>query len=305
MTGSRPVRGRLLPTFLGAIGVALWATETTLITYTTAIPPIETVALAFTFAALLSPLAWWVTGDDPLEAFRLPLRVWVLMVGSLVGYHACIYYATQKAPPAPAALLQGTTPLVIVIGSAFLPGERLRWWHLAGAGLGFVGVLMLIESGGNEAVDGGAVFYLALIGGAAALWGLYSITTRGLPGVPSSALGVFYMLAAFLCLGLHLSVEEWVTPDPAELAAIAGLGILPMGLAIYLWDYGCKHGDIQALGTFSYVEPFIGAALVAAFTSGTLGTDMLWSGVLVVGGAVVASSSLWKSDSKAAVAGPA
>lgn len=299
MPPAYPPLGRFLPTLLGALGVALWATETTLITYTAAIPPIQTVALAFTFAALLSPVLWLITGDDPVEAFRLPLPVWLLMVGSLVGYHAVIYYATQKAPPGPAALLQGTTPLMIVIGSAFLPGERLRWWHVLGAGLGFIGIAMLVESGGDsgESSDG-SVFYLALIGLAAALWGVYSVATRGLPHVPSSALGVFYMAGAFLCLIAHFSLEEWVTPSRTELAAIAGLGILPMGLAIYLWDFGCKYGDIQALGAFSYVEPFIGAALVAMFTTGTLAPEMIWSGCLVIGGAVIASSSLWRSEPK-------
>lgn len=297
MEGNR-VGSRVLPTLLGAAGVALWATETTLITHTTGVPPIQTVALAFAFAALLSPLVWWVTGDDPRAAFRLPGWVWLLMVGALVGYHACIYYATQKAPPAPAALLQGTTPLMIVIGSAFLPGERLRWWHVLGAGLGFLGVLMLIDSGGRAAADGAQIFYLGLIGFAAALWGIYSVATRGLPHVPSSALGVFYAAAAVICILLHLQFEEWVTPAPQEWAAIAALGILPMGLAILLWDYGCKHGDIQALGTFSYVEPFIGAALVAMFTNGVLEGDMIRSGILVVGGAVIASSSLWRSEKR-------
>ena len=66
-----------------------------------------------------------------------------------------------------------------------------------------------------------------------------------------------------------------------------------MGLAIYFWDYGIKHGDIQALGAFSYVEPFIGAVLVALFAGEVLGWNLLWSGILVFGGAALASVSLW------------
>jgi drug/metabolite transporter (DMT)-like permease len=286
---------RLLPSLLGALGVMLWATETTLITYTTGIPPIQTVALAFAFAAALSPAVWLITGDGPLEAFRHPLRVWLLIVGALVAYHACIYYATQLAPPAPAALLQGTTPLMIVIGSALLPGERLRWWHVLGAGMGFVGVIMLIDSGEAAAgANGDAVLNLSLIGVAAALWGLYSIASRGLPDVPSSALGSFYIAAALVSFGLHFAVEDWVVPTREEWAAIAALGILPMGLAIYFWDFGVKHGDIQALGAFAYVEPFVGAVLVALFANGVLGLDLLWSGALVVGGAAIASTGLWR-----------
>ena len=183
--------GRHGPTLIGAIGVALWATETTLITYTTAIPPLQTVAVAFAFAALLSPILWLVSGTPPWAAFQQPPRVWLLTVGSLTGYHASIYYATQKAPAAAAALLQGTTPLMIVIGSAVLPGERLRWWHVVGACLGFCGVVMLIENGGQAKATGpNPVFYLSLIGVAAGLWGLYSVASRRLPEVPSSTLGI-------------------------------------------------------------------------------------------------------------------
>jgi drug/metabolite transporter (DMT)-like permease len=271
------------------------ATETTLITYTTGIPPIQTVALAFAFAAAQSPAVWLITGDGPLVAFRHPLRVWLLIVGALVAYHACIYYATQLAPPAPAALLQGTTPLMIVIGSALLPGERLRWWHVLGAGMGFVGVIMLIDSGEAAAgANGDAVLNLSLIGVAAALWGLYSIASRGLPDVPSSALGSFYIAAALASFGLHFALEDWVVPTREEWAAIAALGILPMGLAISFWDFGVKHGDIQGLGAFAYVEPFVGAVLVALFANRVLGRDLLWSGALVVGGAAIARTGLWR-----------
>jgi drug/metabolite transporter (DMT)-like permease len=287
---------RLGVTLLGAVGVMLWASETTLITFTTAIPPIQTVALAFGFAALLTPLLWVFSGADPLAAFRQPPRVWAWAVASLVGYHAAIYYATQNAPPAPAALLQGTTPLLIVLGSAFLPGERLSWWHVAGAVLGFMGILLLIERGGApSAMHADATFYLALIGVAAGLWGLYSVVSRLMPDVPSSALGMFY-LASAVCTGtVHAGVETWVTPDATELLAIAGLGVLPMGLAIFFWDCGVKHGDIQALGAFAYVEPFIGAVLVALFTGTFLQWELLWSGALVIGGAVLASASLWSA----------
>lgn len=288
--------GRLGPSLIGAVGVVLWATETTLITFTTAIPPVQTVALAFAFAALLSPLMWLVLRADPLEAFRQPPSVWAVSVGALVGYHACIYYATQKAPPAAAALLQGTTPLMIVVGSALLPGERLRWWHVAGAILGLAGVTLVIDSGGELAGTGeNAIFYLSLIGGAAALWGLYAIVSRSRADVPSSVLGVFYAASAAVSFAGHLLLEDWVSPQPQEWAAIAGLGILPMGLAICFWDYGVKRGDIQALGAFAYVEPFIGAVLVALFTAGALGWPLLLPGLLVIGGAALASASLWTS----------
>jgi drug/metabolite transporter (DMT)-like permease len=290
--------GRLIASLLGAVGVTLWATETTLINLAPTIPPLQVVALAFGFASLMMPIVWKLTGESPFVAFRLPKRVWLLMVVSLVGYHSCIYYATQRAPAAPAALLQGTTPLLIVLGSAFLPGERLRWWHIVGAILGFAGISMLIGSGEEGAATGdNPAFYLSLIGIAAGLWGLYSVVTRSLTDVPTSALGMFYAASALVAFAAHLVLEPWVTPTASEWLAIAGLGLLPMGLAIYLWDFGLKRGDIQALGAFSYTEPFIGAVLVAVVTQATLGLNLLWSGLLITAGAIVASASLWKEKS--------
>lgn len=295
--------GRLWPTLLGALGVALWASETTLITYTTAIPPLQMVTVAFGCAALTSPFVWWMTGTSPLAAFRQPARVWLLTVGSLAGYHACIYFATQQAPPAAAALLQGTTPLMIVLGSALLPGERLRWWHMVGTSLGLCGALLLIENGSQTAAAiSDAAFHLSLIGVAAGLWGLYSVASRSLPDVPSAALGVFYAACAVVLACAHLLLETWVAPSREEWAAMTALGVVPMGLAIYLWDYGVKRGDIQALGAFSYVEPFIGAVLVALFTNGVLGWNLLWSGVLVLGGAALSAVSLWSGPPEPEVA---
>lgn len=291
MTKTGTAGRTLVASVLGAVGVMLWATETSLINVARAVPPLQTVALAFTMAAATAPVAWLVSGADPLLAFRQPLRAWILVVGSLFGYHAAIYYATQHAPAAPAALLQGTTPLMIVVGSALLPGERLRWWHVLGAGLGFAGVSLLIE---GDSATPDASYYLSIIGVSAAIWGLYSVLSRKLADVPTSTLGVFFAAAALLAFAAHVTFETWVTPTPTEAFAIAALGALPMGLAIYLWDFGCKHGDIQALGAFSYVEPFIGAVIVSALGQGVFGWSLIWSGVLVIGGAVIASSSLYK-----------
>jgi drug/metabolite transporter (DMT)-like permease len=294
---SMTAKGRIIPSVIGAVGVSLWATETTLINLAPGIPPLEIVALAFGFAAMMTPLVWLSTGENPFDAFKLPKWVWLVMVLSLVGYHSCIYFATQRAPAAPAALLQGTTPLLIVLGSALLPGERLRWWHMLGAGLGFCGVLSLINAGGTEVqTTGNAIFYLSLIGIAAGLWGLYSVVTRSLADVPTSSLGMFYGASAILAMLAHLCLERWVTPTPGAWLVVAGLGVFPMGLAIYFWDYGVKRGDIQALGVFSYAEPFIGAALVALVTGAAMRLDFLWSGALVVAGAVVASASFWKQE---------
>jgi drug/metabolite transporter (DMT)-like permease len=292
---SLPNKRLLLATVIGAVGICLWATETVLVTFTTGLPTLEIVALAFAVASSLSPLVWKITGGSPLDGFRQPISVWLMTVPCLVLYHACIYYAVHRVPATPAALLHGATPLFIVLGSALLPGEHIRWWHLAGAGLGAVGMVWLVDGGSSDlAVDAEAAFYLACIGLAAGLWGVYSLCSRRFGDVPTSVMGTFYAAAALLAGIGHLTFETWVTPSNGQIGAIVALGLLPMGLALYCWDYGVKRGDIQALGAASYVEPLIGAFLVVALGQGQLLWSMVLAGMLIVGGSILAAGSLWR-----------
>jgi drug/metabolite transporter (DMT)-like permease len=285
-------RQRLIGTLLGAIGICLWATETVLVTFVQGLPTLEIVALAFAAASLLSPVAWKMTGGKPLDAFRQPLSMWLVTVSCLVLYHACIYYAVHRVPATPAALLHGATPLFIVLGSALLPGERLRWWHLAGAACGASGMYWLVDTGSDEALNSSSAFYLACIGVAAGLWGVYSLVSRRFGDVPTGAMGTFYAAAAIVAGIGHLLFETWVTPNLQQIAIIAALGLLPMGIALYLWDYGVKRGDIQALGAASYVEPLIGAFLVVVAGQGGFQWTMLVAGLLIIGGSIIAAGSL-------------
>jgi hypothetical protein len=201
----------------------------------------------------------------------------------------------HQVPATPAALLHGATPLFIVLGSALLPGERLYWWHVAGAGLGAAGMLWLVDTGGDDfAVTSDSAFYLTCIGLAAGLWGVYSLLSRRLGDVPTSAMGAFYATAAVAAFLGHVLLETWVTPNTDQLVAIVLLGVFPMGLALYFWDYGVKQGDIQALGATSYVEPLIGGVLVVALGQGEMHWSMIVAALLIVCGSVLAAGNLWR-----------
>jgi drug/metabolite transporter (DMT)-like permease len=292
-----------LATLAGAGGVALWASETTLATFTGDLPTFQVVALAFAVAALPSPLVWRLDGAGFRTLLRQPAGAWLLTVPSLVGYHACIYHALREAPAAPAAVLQGCTPLLIVVGSMLLPGERVRWWHLAGTALGFAGVVTLVAREDAAAGPGDGGFYLALVAVAAGMWGLYSVLTRAFCDVPTAAMGLFYAAAALAAGAAHLAFESWVQPSATEWAAVVALGLLPMGLALYLWDFGVKRGDLPALSGLSYAEPFLGAVLVVACGLGEPDWFLFWAGVLVVGGAALAARDVWDQGSPAAEQG--
>ena len=76
---------------------------------------------------------------------------------------------------------------------------------------------------------------------------------------------------------------------PLGWPAMLALGLGPVGLAFYLWDIGCKRGDIQLLGTASYAAPLISTLLlIAAGFAGRARRSSL-AAALIAGGALVAA----------------
>ncbi len=77
-----------------------------------------------------------------------------------------------------------------------------------------------------------------------------------------------------------------------EWAAIAGLGLMPVGLAFYAWDHGVKHGNIQMLGGSAYFAPLFSTALLVATGMAPWSNVLLFSCVAITFGAVLASGRL-------------
>ncbi len=273
-------------TLIGAVAVLLWATLALFTTWTAGVPPFQVTAIGFGIAALGASIAWVVRGVDPRVVLRQRPIVWLLGVGGLFGYHACYFAALKLAPPLEANLVNYLWPLCIVLFSAALPGERLRWFHLAGAGLGFLGVVLLV-GGGSFAAEHTAGYALALA--CAVIWGVYSVASRRFGQVPTDAVGGFCAATAVLALIAHLAFETWVMPAPAGWLALVLLGLGPVGLAFFAWDIGMKHGHLRLLAAASYATPLLSTLLLAAFGAGTLTLTVALSALLIVAGAVLAA----------------
>ena len=95
--------------------------------------------------------------------------------------------------------------------------------------------------------------------------------------------------AAVLGFITHGVTEIWVMPDTGQWLAIVGLGLGPVGAAFFVWDYGTKHGDIQALGVASYGAPLLSTILLIAFSKPDASPAVITGCLLIVGGELLAS----------------
>jgi drug/metabolite transporter (DMT)-like permease len=279
-------------TAIGFGAILLWASLAVLTTIAGPVPPFQMTAMAFALGFSLAAVKWIITRESVLAHLTLPLPVWVLGVGGLFGYHACYFAALALAPPVEANLLNYLWPLLIVLFSGLLPGEHLRWWHLAGGVSGLAGCALLVGGGAGGIELKYAAGYMAALA-AALTWSTYSVLSRRVREVPTDAVGAFCGATAVLALIAHLLFERTYVPQGGEWLALLVLGFGPVGAAFYLWDYGVKRGDIKALGALSYMTPLLSTLLLVLFGHAEPSVRLGLACPLIVGGAVLASRELW------------
>ena len=239
---------KLVATLIGFIAILMWALLALFTAASGTVPPFQLTAMTFLTGGLLGASSW-LFRPKAIRALRQPWRVWALGVIGLFGYHFFYYTALRLAPPVEAGLIAYLWPLLIVVLSALLPGERLRWFHGAGALLGLLGTVLIVTKGKGISVDPAySAGYLAAFV-CAFTWSGYSILSRRFAAVPTDVVVGFCLVTSFLSALAHLAFEQTVWPqDMLEWAAVLGLGLMPVGAAFYVWDYGVKKGDIQVLG---------------------------------------------------------
>jgi drug/metabolite transporter (DMT)-like permease len=280
-------------TLVGLGAIALWSALALLTAMAGDVPPFELAALTFAVGGGFGLL--YVALNGRLAALRQPWPVWAVGVGGLFGYHALYFAALSRAPPAEASLINYLWPLLIVLMSALLPGERLRPRHVVGAALGFAGAAALFV---GEIADGLSIRALdarvasgyALALACAFVWSSYSVLSRRLKAAPTEAVAGFCLATSALAALCHFAFETTVVPaGAAQWAAIVGLGLGPVGLAFYVWDYGVKRGDLKLLGVAAYAAPALSTLILVAagFAPATL--TLALACALIVGGAVVAA----------------
>jgi len=281
-------------TAIGAVAIVNWACLALLTTWTGAIPPFETMAISFAVAFLLCVGKWVLFREDIAGHLRQPGAVWLVGVGGLFGYHFFYFLAMKTAPPVEANLINYLWPLLIVLFSALLPGERLRWWHIAGTVLGFCGSLLLVTGGGRVAFRAEYAAGYASALACAVTWGVYSVLSRRFGAVPTDTVGGFCGVTAVLAALCHFAFERTLWPSPTEWGALVLMGAGPTGLAFFVWDVGMKRGNIKALGGLSYATPLLSTLLLILAGRARPSTELALACLFIVGGAVLASRDLWR-----------
>ncbi|WP_007199138.1 DMT family transporter [Hoeflea phototrophica] len=280
---------RNLPTLIGFSAVLMWSALALFTAASGAVPPFQLSAICFLIASLIG-LSVMLRQPTRFRALRQPVKVWALGLFGLFGYHFLYFTALRNAPAVEAGLIAYLWPLLIVVGSALLPGERLTWKHIVGALMGLAGTALILLRGAEGGLGGGSFIGYGAAILCALTWSGYSLLSRQFGETPTDVITGFCLLTAVLSLLCHLALETTVWPGSAnQWLAVLGLGLGPVGLSFYAWDYGVKHGDIQVLGVSSYTAPLLSTLILILFGYGEASIAIAVACLLITGGALIAA----------------
>ncbi|QRM45634.1 EamA family transporter [Rhizobium sp. BG4] len=295
---------KLRATLIGFTAILMWSFLALFTAASGKMPPFQLSAICFAIGSIPG-IAVLVLNPSRLVLLKQPAKVWIIGIAGLFGYHFLYFTALRNAPAVEAGLIAYLWPLLIVVGSALLPGERLRWYHLAGALAGLCGTFLIVGRNGINfdgayAVGYGAAFLCAFT------WSSYSLLTRRFDAVSTDVVTGFCLATSVLSLICHIGLETTVWPETSfEWLAVVGLGLFPVGAAFYAWDYGVKNGDIQILGAASYAAPLLSTLILTLFGFAEPSLRIAFACLLVTGGAVLAAQEMLRRKSAAAEAAAA
>jgi drug/metabolite transporter (DMT)-like permease len=279
-------------TLIGFSAVLMWSFLALLTTVSGSIPPFELTAITFAIGGLFGA-STWLFRPKAMHALRQPWQVWALGCVGLCVYHVLYFFAVQSAPPVEASLIAYLWPLLIVLFGALLPTEKLKWNHGLGAVLGLIGAILIITKGGSvgfsEGIKLGHIFALLC----AFVWSGYSVLSRRFASTPTDIVVGYCLITAIVSFGLHVALEPtiWPTTIP-QWASIILLGLFPLGIGFYAWDYGVKHGDIMILGAASYAAPLFSTLILVLAGQAAFSNALLVACLLITLGAAIAAKDM-------------
>jgi drug/metabolite transporter (DMT)-like permease len=280
-------------TLVGFTAILMWAVLALFSTAASVIPPFQLAAMSFLVGGALGAITWPFRPAAWRTLLRQDWRLWALGIGSLFSYHLIYFTAIRNAPPVEVSLIAYLWPLFLVIFSALLPGEKLRIHHIAGVILGLLGAVVVITRGNGLSLAEGLKLGHFLAVPCALIWSGYSILARRFGKVPTDVVAGFCLAAAALSLLSHVLIEPTVWPSTwLQWLAVIGLGLFPLGLAFYTWDYGLKHGDIMVLGALSYAAPLLSTLVLITFGFTQYHWSIAVACALITSGAAIAAKDM-------------
>lgn len=188
-------------------------------------------------------------------------REWLQIIGFgafwFGAYNVALNTAEQTLDAGTAAMLVNVGPILIALGAGVFLREGIPKWLAIGAGVAFVGAVLIGigTSGGRGLGDGVGVLWTAV---AAVTYAagvlLQKPALRRLPNAQVTWLGC--AIGMIVCLPFSGELVRDLAEAPtAAILGVVYLGAIPTALAFSTWAYALSRMPAGQLGVSTYIVP--------------------------------------------------
>lgn len=253
------------------------------------IPPLLMAGARFLIAGGVM-LAWAAArGQLRRERIGWPQIGWATVIGGLLllGGNGGVAWAEQHVDTGIASLIIAAVPLWMAMLAALGGHERIRPATAAGLVVGFLGIALLVQTGGSSGADADPAGLAALVGASVA-WAVGSVLSLRvpLPRQPLVATAIEMLGGGLLLVVAGSAVGEFADLDVGSVSAASLGGLLYLitfgsfvGFLAYVWLL--QNARTSLVSTYAYVNP-----VVAVFL-GWLLLDERITGMTALGAALI------------------
>lgn len=230
------------------------------------------------------------------ELRRNGRKIVLMAVSGFTAFNALFYVAAHHTTAVNIAILQGSIPVFVVLGTVVLQGARIGALQALGITATLLGVVVVTtrgEPGTLAALDlnfGDALMLIACL-----LYSGYTLALRNRPDLPNL---VFFTALAFIAFvsSLPLLAYEWLSgmvlwPTPEGWALLLFIALFPSFLAQLAFMRGVQLIGPGRAGLFANLAPVFGALLAVGLLREPFGVFHLVALLLVIGGILVAETA--------------
>ncbi len=283
-------------TAIGFIAPLLWSSFTVLALSAGDIPPFEILSIAFITSSILSIFIQLAQGHNPLSLFKNK-KYLLIGVSGIFGFNSFFISGVKMGPPAEVFLMGSTWPILAIMLNSIILKEHLKLHHIISCLMGFSGIVFIAMHSGFSGFDLANIesYSFGLI--AAIMWSVYSVLSKKYH-IPANMIGSFCSIAGVFSIILHFTIEQTVPLSSIQITKIIIIGIAPLCLAYYAWNFGVKHGDMRTLTALAFLGSFLSMTWLIVFGFSPLTWEIILASFLIIGGVVVSSLGTLFSNRK-------
>lgn len=279
--------GRLDPTVRGMLwsgmaGLQFVLINTVMRELSIKLGPFETQFLRYLAAVLvLIPLVWRSGGLSAWMPLSVPGQFARGALHAAALY--CWFFAVPHVSIADITAITFTGPLFIMLGASLFLGEPMRAARWAAAVVGMLGVLMVV---GPQMQGQGGVYLLMLLASSPVFAASFLLGKALSRHEKPSVIVAWQSLTVMLFSLPGALLFEWRWPDPFQWLLVLLCGMMG-STAHYCMTRSFKIADISATQSVKFLD-LLWASLLGWAVFGDIP-----AGWTLVGGVVIATSTLW------------